>query len=163
MTLHIRPALRTLLMLLLLVPMLGGCREKDSVMLGILGYNYTDRYIDRFSVDGAGGTNVFLSNDDGGGGSVSCCIGYDADYPLPVAMEVKWMFGYQLGPDGEIVVPDEHHKATAVLDGPVPADPAYLEVHFMPDGSVQLRITATRSPPILSIDRSNASRGSMGL
>lgn len=159
---RLRHILRPLLVLCLLTPALGGCKD-DAVMLGIVGYNYTDRYIDRFSVGAMGGGNVFLSNDDGGGGSVSCCIGYDPDRPLPIALPVEWMFGYQLGPDGEIAVPDEHHRTTAVLDGPVPAGPAYLEVHFMPDDTVQLRISATRSPPMLSIDRSNASPGAMGL
>jgi len=153
MTLRIRPTLRTLLMLLLLAPMLGGCRGKDTAMLGIVGYNYTDRYIDRFSVGGAGGSNIYKSTMTSGGGGTTCCIGYDPDRPLPITLPVEWMFGYQLGPDGEVAVPDEHHKATAVLDGPVPADPAYLEVHFMPDGSVQLRITAVTSPPLIRINR----------
>ncbi len=77
-------------------------------------------------------------------------------------MRVEWMFGYQRGPDGRIVVPDEHHEAIAVLDGPVPEDPAYLEVHFMPDGSVQLRMTADHSPPMLQIDRSDAPQSALG-
>lgn len=141
-------------MLLLVVPMLGGCREKsETVMLGIVGYNYTDRYIDRFSVGGAGGGNVYKSTLTAGGGGTSCCIGYNPDRPLPITMDVEWMFGYQRGPDGRITVPDEYHEATAVLDGPVPADPGYLEVHFMPDGTVQLRITTFTSPPLIRIDR----------
>lgn len=141
--------------LLLVVPMLAGCREKnETVMLGVVGYNYTDRYIDTFSVGGAGGGNVNKSHGDSGGGSTVCCIGYNPDRPLPIIMEVEWMFGYQLEEHGEISVPDEHHEATAVLDGPVPDDPAYLETHFMPDGSVQLRITVVPSPPLLNIDRS---------
>ncbi|MGY0620075.1 DUF3304 domain-containing protein [Lysobacter sp. A378] len=149
--------------LLLVVPMLGGCREKnETVMLGIVGYNYTDRYIDRFSVGGAGGSNVFLSDHDSGGGKTACCIGYNPDRPLPITMDVEWMFGYQRGPSGQVTVPDEYHETTAVLDGPVPEDPYNLEVHFMPDGTVQLLITAEHSKPLLQIDRSGASRASLG-
>lgn len=161
MRLHIRHSI-CWLALLLLTPMLGGCQNNDPVMLGILGYNYTDRYIHTFSVGAAGGSNVYLSDDDSGGGKTSCCIVYDPDHPLPITLPVEWMFGYQIGPDGEIAVPDEYHETTAVLDGPVPADPRFLEVHFMPDGSVQLRITAVRSPPLLMVDRSNASQAAMG-
>ena len=144
--------------LLLVVPMLGGCREKnETVMLGIVGYNYTDRYIHSFSVGGAGGSNVYPSSAGAGGGvATMCCVGYNPERTLPITMEVEWMFGYQLDESGEISVPDEYHEATAVLDGPVPDDPAYLETHFMPDGSVQLRITAVPSPPLLNVDRSPA-------
>lgn len=159
-----RPALRILLVLFLVIPALAGCRENDTVMLGIVGYNYTDRYIDRFSVGGAGGSNVYLSDGESGGAvGTTCCVGYDPGRSLPITLSVEWMFGYQRGPNGKIVVPDEYHEAMAVLDGPVPADPAYLEVHFMPDDTVQLRITAVHSPPLLDIDRSSAPRSALGL
>lgn len=148
---------RVSVMALLLIPMLGGCQQKDeSVMLGIEGYNYTDRYIDQFSVNGAGGSNIFLSDHDSGGGKTACCIGYNPRRALPITMEVEWMFGYQRGPDGKINVPDEHHKTTAVLDGPVPENPYNLEVHFMPDGTVRLMITAEHSAPLVNVDRSTA-------
>lgn len=151
---HMKPhrAFRLMLLSLLLMPVLASCQQ-DKVMLGIVGYNYTDRYIDRFSVDGAGGGNIHKSTLTSGGGGTTCCAVYNPAYKLPITMSVEWMFGYQRGPDGKIVVPDEHHKATAVLNGPVPEDPAYLEVHFMPDGTVQLKITAVNSPPLIRINR----------
>lgn len=145
--------------LLLIVPLLAGCREEDNtVMLGIEGYNYTDRYIDRFSVGGAGGGNISLSTATSGGGGTVCCIGYDPDRALPITLRVEWMFGYELDEHGEISIPDEHHKAMAVLNGPVPEDPRFLEVHFMPDGSVRLMMTAERSAPLVYVDRSGSAR-----
>jgi hypothetical protein len=123
---------------------LVGCSKNEPVMLGILGYNHTDRYIDTFSVGGQGGSNVFPME---GGGSVVCCIGYRPSRPLPIEMEVEWTFGYRRNEQGEIVVPSETHQKKAILTGPVPDDPHNLEVHFMPDGTVQLRITSMRSPP----------------
>jgi hypothetical protein len=152
MKLRKRNLIRSLLLLCVLTPALAGCKE-DPVMLGIVGYNYTDRYIDTFAVDGAGGGNVMTSTLTSGGGGTVCCAVYDPNYPLPITMKVEWMFGYQRGENGRIVVPDEHHETFAVLDGPVPEDPAYLEVHFMPDGNVQLRMTAAPSPPLMLIDR----------
>ena len=138
---------------LALLPILASCGQKTK-MLGIVGFNYTDRYIVSFAVDGAGGGDVDLSDSMDGGGKTSCCIGYNPYTPLPVTMTVKWTFGYERGPKGNIVVPNETHVATAELNGPVPADPQQLEVHFMPDGTVQLRITREGSRPLVNVKRS---------
>jgi hypothetical protein len=147
--------LKTLLTAALLVlPLLGGCADNKTRLLGIVGYNYTDRYIDSFEVGGQGGGNVLLSDGDSGGGSTSCCIGFNPRTPLPLKMKVRWTFGYKRDAQGNIIVPNETREATAELRGPVPDDPHVLEVHFMPDGTVQLRITYDQSPPMLVIDRS---------
>src|SRR5690606_20834629 len=116
----------------------------------------TDRYIDQFSVDGSGGGNVNKSHGDSGGGGTYCCIGYNPKYPLPITMKVEWMFGYEVDEHGEISISDEYHETTAVVGGPVPERPRFLETHFMPDGSVRLMITGERSQPLLQIDRSAA-------
>ncbi|HEY4542845.1 MAG TPA: hypothetical protein VIG66_10795, partial [Noviherbaspirillum sp.] len=59
---------------------------------------------------------------------------------------------------GQIVVPAETHETIAELRGPIPEDPQQLEVHFMPDGSVQLRITHEYSLPMVIIERSAGQR-----
>ena len=130
----------------------GACEEK-SKMLGIVGYNYTHRYIDSFDVEGQGGGNVFLSDHEGGGGSTYCCIGYNPMRPLPIRMKVRWTFGYKRNAQGMIVLPNETHEASAELAGPVPLKPRFFEVHFMPDLRVQLRITDDRSAPLVIVDR----------
>lgn len=141
--------------LVLSVPMLDGCRDKrNALMLGIEGYNYTDRYIAQFSVDGAGGGHVSLSTWVSGGGGTYCCIVYDPDRPLPETMPVEWTFGHERGENGKIVMQPEHHRAIGTLGRHVPERPRFLEVHFMPDGKVRLLITAERSSPLVLVDRS---------
>jgi hypothetical protein len=137
----------------LLLPTLASCEDKKPVLLGITGYNYTDRYIDSFSGGGQGGGNVFLSTAMSGGGKTSCCIGYNPRRSLPIQMKVEWTWGRVEDSAGNVVNPDEHAEATADLRGPVPTDPQNLEVHFMPDRTVELRITERPSQPLLVIAR----------
>ena len=146
---------KTLLAVALLVlPLLGGCADKKTRLLGIVGYNYTDRYIDSFEVGGQGGGNVFLSDHESGGGSTYCCIGFNPSTPLPVKMKVRWTWGAVEDENRKVTKPQETAEVTAEIRGPVPDDPHVLEVHFMPNGTVQLRITYDNSPPLLIIDRS---------
>lgn len=142
--------------ILLALPLLGGCADKKTRLLGIVGYNYTDRYIDSFEVGGQGGGNVFLSDRESGGGSTSCCIGYNPNTPLPVKMKVRWTWGAVEDEQHKVIKPQETVETTAELRGPVPDEPHVLEVHFMPDRTVQLRITYDQSPPMLLIDRKKA-------
>jgi hypothetical protein len=122
---------------------LTGCSNNEPVLLGIMGYNHTERYIDRFSVGGQGGGNLFPMQ---GGGSIVCCMGYRRNLQLPIEMEVEWVWGTEEDENHQITRPREKASYRAILDGPVPEDPKNLEVHFMPDGTVQLRITSMRSP-----------------
>ena len=46
---------------------LSACK-KVPYMLSIIGYNYTDRAVADFAVNGQGGSNVFLSTPGGGEG-----------------------------------------------------------------------------------------------
>ena len=142
-----------------LLPVLATCDGSrgnlyKTHMLGIVGYNYTHRYIHTFEVGGQGGGNVFLSTETAGGGKTYCCIGYNQQRALPIKMKVRWTFGYKRDAQGNIVVPDETHETTAELRGPVPPDPRFLEVHFMPDLMVELRMTSDRSAPLVIVDRS---------
>jgi hypothetical protein len=105
--------------------------------LGIAGYNYTDSYLDTFSVNGAGGGNVYVSTLTSGGGSVTCCASIPDDMTLPITVEISWRR------DGDA----PYCKQTVLLDGPVANEPNYLEVHFYQDGTIQLAITDYPSPP----------------
>lgn len=137
-----------------LLPTLASCEDSKPMMLGITGYNYTDRYIDIFSVGGQGGSDVDLSTATAGGSKTTCCIGYNPRRPLPIQMKVEWKWGRVEDASGKVIKVMEHAEATAELRGPVPENPRFLEVHFMPDRTVQLRITAESSKPMLIIDRS---------
>src|SRR5882724_9654200 len=58
--------------------------------LMIRGYNYTDTYIDSFSVNGAGGGNLEVSNQETGGGGGTCCAPINAGTDLPMTVEISW-------------------------------------------------------------------------
>ena len=65
--------IKKLLTLLLMAGVLTGCQAEQKKMLGITGYNYTNRSIDGFSVNGQGGGNVLISEDHAGGGHLLHC------------------------------------------------------------------------------------------
>lgn len=46
------------------------------IELALTGYNYTDRYIDQFEVDGQGGGNIAVSGPNTAGNGSSCCVSY---------------------------------------------------------------------------------------
>jgi hypothetical protein len=113
--------------------------------LTIAGYNYTDTYIDNFAVNGAGGGNLEVSTPTSGGGG-TCCAPIRADMPLPTTVEITWRR------DGDDA---PRCKQTVLLDGPVPDEPSYLEVHFHQDGRIELAITAYPSPARVQLQRFN--------
>lgn len=148
-----RHLLASIVCVFALLPTLASCEDSKPVMLGITGYNYTDRYIDTFSVGGQGGSDVELSTATAGGSKTACCIGYNPRRQLPIQMKVEWTWGRVEDSTGKVVKPKEHVEVMAELRGPVPPDPQDLEVHFMPDRTVQLRITSRPSSPMLIVDR----------
>ena len=126
--------------------------------LGLRGYNYTDRYMDDLSVIGESAGNVAPSGPGGGGGRGVCCIGWTDGTPLPQTMEVEWLVGTCLATvtnsDGEKSQTLHHRteKATGVLQGPIPKNPGYFEIHVYPNKHVELAITESSSEPRLKLD-----------
>jgi hypothetical protein len=104
------------------------------VMLAINGFNYTDLTISSFSVNGAGGGNIFVSTPTTGGGGTACCVVFVSGASLPQPLNVEW-----------VRWTDAHHNITChktvMLNGPIPAHPTALGVHFMPDGNVEVEVT----------------------
>jgi Protein of unknown function (DUF3304) len=126
--------------------------------LTIYGYNYTNQYIDQFSVNGQGGGNVFVSTPTAGGGKSSCCIGWTDGTPLPQTVTVRWSNATcklkvtnSNGHTREVSVP-LFKEEQVELSSPVPADPGYFEVHIYPDQHVEVAITQTWSDPRLKLD-----------
>ena len=138
---------------------------REPVGLTIYGYNYTNRYIDQFYVNGNGGENLRVSGPSSGGGGSVCCFSYTPGTPVPKMVTVKWVASgctYKVkGTYGEIF--DDIHHFFKTLEVPVnpkvPANPGYFEVHFYPDGHVEAAITEHSSSPrlILSEDREDRS------
>jgi hypothetical protein len=138
-------------------PESGGGKAPRNLSLALSGYNYTDRYIDTYEVNGQGGGNLRLSSPGSAGGSV-CCVSWLEGSKLPQTVEIKWAAAYciqrRTNSDGETRDWREPilHIADVEFAGPVPANPAYFEVHFFPDGHIEVAITEKPSPPRLSLE-----------
>ena len=103
----------------------------QRVSLEINGFNYTDLYIDSFEVNGQGGGNLFVSSPTSGGGKRTCCVSFWPGTSLPVQLKIKWTRDRKRWCEKEVL-----------LNGPVPANPRHLGVHFFPDGHIEAEITA---------------------
>ncbi|MED5618256.1 DUF3304 domain-containing protein [Ideonella sp. BN130291] len=125
----------------------------------IQGYNYTDDYIESFTVNGQGGGNIFESGPESGGGKSVCCASYTPGTPLPIRLKVRWTSSYcsytttnQYGETRERRRP-RWSEAEVLLTEPPVAPARALEVHFFPDGHVEAAITPGHSPPRLKLPR----------
>jgi len=169
--------IKLLLTILLLWPALGGCEVSDRdrpvpprhyeprvSSLGLTGYNYTNREISDFSVDGQGGGNIDVSSPTGGGGGTVCCVSY-VNAKDPGSVRVRWQSDaciYQT----KSTISDEVHEhfywffkeADVNIEKPVTQNPQYLEVHFYPDGSVKAAVTEHASLPRLRLRQERMDR-----
>ena len=111
------------------------------------GYNYTDTYIDSFEVNGSGGGNLEVSIPTAGGGGHTCCALVTTGLPIGYKFKVKWTRDRQRWCEQDVP-----------LTKAVPPEPRYLEVHFYPDGKVEIEATQTASPPRLKLERASYAR-----
>ena len=140
----------------LITALLAACHGESKLMLGITGYNYTNRYIDRFSVNGQGGTNLRAQTN---GSGEACCIVLRADQELPVKVYVEWTYGIEGDlQTGQVFRQPETRHAEVDLTGPIPKDPTIFAVHFYPDNTVQVEVAADYPKPRLK--RSELAQGS---
>ena len=138
---------------------------REPVGLTIYGYNYTNRYIDQFYVNGNAGSNLGVSTPTAGGSKTVCCFSYAPGTPAPKTVKVKWQHEaceYKVTTSDNETFSRMHSffKIQEVAVNPnVPANPGYFEVHFYPDGHVEAAITEHSSPPrlLLSEDREDRS------
>jgi len=134
------------------------------IQLGLEGYNYTNRYIDAFDVNGQGGGNLFVSGPSSGGGGTACCVSYITG-PGAWEVTVRWQTGactFNERTSGGEKFNDIHSffkEVKVQVDPNIPDQPRYFEVHFYPDGHVEAAITEHASRPrlILSKDREDRS------
>jgi hypothetical protein len=136
----------------------------QPIALTIVGYNYTDRYIDSFTVNGQGGGNLFLSTPTTGGGKGACCVTWTPGGQLPKKVIVRWVGAYckdrrtnSAGETHDWTVPI-WRQAVAELNGPIPANPGAFEVHIYKDAHVEVAITEFESPPRLALPEENFRR-----
>lgn len=127
-------------------------------LLSISAYNYTDRYIDDFRVNGQGGGNLSISNEGhGNGGGGVCCVSWLEGSKLPKKIEVMWTASYckqrrtnSVGESRDWREPILH-IAELEFNGPVPKNPKIFEVHFYKDGHIELAMTERDSGPRLQL------------
>ena len=128
------------------------------VTLTIMGYNYTDRDINDFSVDGTGGGNLSVSSASGGGGGSVCCSSYITGTPAP-EIKVRWQADactYDIWHDEEGKEFNNIfsiYKTAGVKVAAVSLNPKYLEIHIFSDGHVEAAITDEVSAPRLILDQ----------
>ena len=132
--------------------------DGSRVGLTMVAYNYTDRYIDTYSVNGNGGGNVFVSGPGGGGGGTTCCVSFITG-PGEWNVKVRWQIGactYISYVDSKGVDQREIHsffkEVKVPVKKPFPDNPKYFETHFYADGHVEAAITEERSDPRLILN-----------
>ena len=126
------PNLLSALACLLGLLLLGACNSEDTRSVTVIGYNYTERPIYTFSVNGGGGSNIFVG---GGGAKMSCCTEITVGQPV----EIKWVYSatekqYLAG------LRKENYSTTVTVPPPTMPEADYLEVHFYPDHHVELAL-----------------------
>ncbi|MFC0131972.1 hypothetical protein CR105_16245 [Massilia eurypsychrophila] len=132
--------------------------------LALVGYNYTSRYIDTFSVNGQGGGNLYVSSPTSGGGGAVCCVSYVQGRPMG-EVTIRWQSGgctfRAPGPmaDGRTHLAHSFFREIRVkVDPRLPDDPQEFEVHFYPDGHVEAAITDGSSSPRLVYSKGREDR-----
>lgn len=139
-------------------------KEPRSISLALVGYNYTNRYINEFSVGGRGGGNLYVSSPTSGGGGTACCGKF---WPgvKGYKVKVRWQSGacyYRVrASDSDNVYETLYSyfkEAEVEVDDRAGERARYMEVHFYPDGSVQVAATEQPSAPRLILEDSRADR-----
>ncbi len=134
--------------------------EPQSLL--IQGYNYTDDYIDSFTVNGQGGGNLFVSGPSSGGGGSVCCVSYRLGTPLPIKLKVRWVGGYCIErvknpyPYGKPFYDNRRslwRESEALAQDLSNGKPRALEVHIFPNGHVEAAITEGDSDPRVILPR----------
>ncbi len=169
-----------LLVCMLVLPTLAACKNSqigsdasaakaisekiEAINLTITGYNYTDRYINDFSVDGNSGGNIYVSSPSGGGGGSTCCTTYVSGEKA-WKIRVEWQVGgctydNSVNDDGNLVysIHPYYKEVEVQIDPKIPNDPKYLEVHFYPDGHIEAAVTENKSAPRLLLDKSRENK-----
>jgi hypothetical protein len=139
-------------------------KEPRPVSLALVGYNYTNRYINEFSVGGRGGGNLYVSSPTSGGGGTACCAKH---WPgvKGYKVTVRWQSGacyYRVrASDSDDVYQTLHSyykEAEVAVDDRAGERARYMEVHFYPDGSVQVTATEQPSAPQVALSKAREDR-----
>jgi hypothetical protein len=128
------------------------------IELTLVGYNYTNRYIDQFDVDGQGGGNIHVSGSGSAGSGSACCVSYRAGAKAR-KVKIRWQTDactYNERTSGDEKFSDTHSyfkEMEVQVDPNIPDYPRYFEVHIYPDGHAEAAITAHASRARLSLSK----------
>jgi hypothetical protein len=166
--------------IILVVLLISACNASDDrnhahvdaalgpdLSLSILGYNYTNRAIAQFTVNGNGGDSVEVSTPNSGGSGTTCCVRYDPDIKN-FSVVVRWVnaeciYRMRTTTEGDADEIFYFYKQVAVPVKRIGDKHKFLEIHFYPNGEVQAVVTDEMSAPELKlspdrIDRSPVPR-----
>jgi hypothetical protein len=136
-----------------------GRQAEENVLLDLIGYNYTDRHINSYSIDGQGGGDVRLSSPTSGGGGIVCCVELRKRHSKPIIVRVRWQvdgctYLVKSTITGRKREYTHHFYREAYVEVPRPEriNPSHLESHFYPNGSVQVKLTEHMSLPRMSLN-----------
>lgn len=139
----------------------AGLNNGRLILLSIVGYNYTDRYIDSFTVNGAGGGNIFVSSASSGGGGIECCVRLNSASAKFLKVRVRWQAGgctyltksRTSKETFENIFP-YFREADVKINVRTQGTPEQLEIHFYKDGKVLAELTENLSQPHVALDES---------
>jgi hypothetical protein len=141
--------------------------KEQYFLLGLIGYNYTDRHISDYSVNGAGGFDVMLSSPTSGGSGITCCVRLRRNSVVPSRVKVRWQYDgciYIMKNDLTGATDKVRHyyykEAEVDVRRADSGAPEYIETHFYQDGSVQVLATDDISRPLLNLDETRVDKSS---
>ncbi|AZN35562.1 DUF3304 domain-containing protein [Iodobacter ciconiae] len=112
--------------------------QEESYGVCFQGFNYTDKIISEYYVNGMGGGNISKKPDDyayGGGGGFSC--GASVSGPQ---VKVKWLFNRNSVAEIDAGVPPETHEVTLPMPKAESRSSRYFQVHIYPDHHVVVKL-----------------------
>ena len=128
------------------------------INLTLTGYNYTNRYINQFDVDGQGGGNIRVSGPNTAGNGSACCVSYYSGGGT-WKVKIRWQTGActynERSSYGEKFSDTySYFKEVEVqVDPTIPDFPRYFEVHIYPDGHAEAAITEHESMARLALNK----------
>ena len=121
---------------------LTSCSQAESYNVEIASYNYMNKPVFNYSVDGTPGGNALYGATDAGSGW-ACCL----KVTVGRAVDIRWSFRNERGHHGDAVHEDES-RARVVVPGPVGTrQPRFIEVHIYSQDHIELRLVSTPGAP----------------
>nr|WP_269450879.1 DUF3304 domain-containing protein [Stenotrophomonas sp. MMGLT7] len=115
--------------MVMLLPGLTACWKKESIPVGIVGYNHTDVTIVQFLINDGNGDSALRPHQ--GGGSTSCCAMIPRHWRPAMTVEISWTTDLRA----------YHKRVIPILKYDEVGD---LAVHFLRNGEIKVFVTNVR-------------------